>query len=302
MMKNYETDDTFLARWVAGELSEEERKAFEETDAFKDFEKINTSAQNLRGPTVDTERAFKVVKAKIAAKGKPKVVKLWYAAAASVIVLLSLGVLLTANKTYQTGIGEKMMVTLPDSSTIHLNVNSSLTHQRFFWSKNKEVTFRGEGYFEISKGEGFTVQTSKGTVTVLGTQFNIIDRDIFEVKCLEGKVRFEAKNRDVNPKILTKGMLVTVNDNGLFEDTFDEDTPTWMLGKSSFYNEPFNNVLQAFKKYYPVTFELKNIDLSRRYTGSFVHDDLETALQTTFLPMGITYKKANVENTYLLSE
>ena len=33
-MKNYDTDESFLGRWIAGELSEEERIAFEQTDAF----------------------------------------------------------------------------------------------------------------------------------------------------------------------------------------------------------------------------------------------------------------------------
>ena len=78
MMKNYKTDDTFLGRWIAGELSEEELDAFKETEAYKQFKIINGESQLLDGPDIDTEKALKNVKQKINQKrSKQKTIKLF---------------------------------------------------------------------------------------------------------------------------------------------------------------------------------------------------------------------------------
>jgi len=190
MMKNYDTDDTFLGRWIAGELSEEERIAFEKTDVFKQFDFINKESQLLQGPNIDTEAALKKVKQQLETKPrKPKVVKLWQYMAVASIVIISAGFFINSSKTYTTAIGETQTITLIDGSVINLNANSSLSQKRYFWSKDKQVTLTGEAYFTITKGDGFRVETSKGTVEVLGTQFNIRDREDFNLKCYEGKVR-----------------------------------------------------------------------------------------------------------------
>ena len=64
-MEKYKTDDTFLARWIAGELSEEERIEFEKTDAYKQFNIINKEAQNIAPLTIDVETALENTKHKI---------------------------------------------------------------------------------------------------------------------------------------------------------------------------------------------------------------------------------------------
>ena len=57
-MDKYESDESFLGRWIDGTLSEEERIAFEQSDAYKTYAIINREAQLLDGPTIDTEGAL----------------------------------------------------------------------------------------------------------------------------------------------------------------------------------------------------------------------------------------------------
>ncbi|MBQ0740845.1 FecR domain-containing protein, partial [Aquimarina celericrescens] len=84
---------------------------------------------------------------------------------------------------------------LPDGSFVDLNAGSELTHQRFFWSQNREITLQGEGYFKVTSGTNFTVTTSLGKIEVLGTQFNIKEREkLFEVNCYEGRVKVSTNN------------------------------------------------------------------------------------------------------------
>lgn len=305
MMKNYETDDTFLGRWIAGELSEEERIAFEKSETYKQFDLINRESQLLEGPSIDTHAALQKVKARLTEQNKkPKVISMrrWYAIAATAIILVGLGIFLQSSKTYTTGIGEKMTVTLSDGSTVDLNANSSISHKRFFWDDNKEVSLTGEGYFTITKGDPFKVHTSQGTIAVLGTEFTIKDRSAFEVKCYEGRIQFTANDSVYTPKILTKGMTIEIKNGTLLENSFEENSPTWKSGISEFIDQPISIILEELKNYYPVTFEYDSIDTTRLYTGSFTHDNLETALQATLVPMGITYKNSTIENTIILSE
>ena len=69
---------------------------------------------------------------------------------------------------------EHQKVTLPDSSTVILNNNSSLTFPKVFGHK-RVVKLVGEGYFDVKHDDkkSFTVYTGKLRTTVLGTAFNI---------------------------------------------------------------------------------------------------------------------------------
>jgi len=302
MMEKYEEDETFLARWIAGELSEEERIAFEKTDAFKQFDVINKEALTLEGPSINIDAALKKVKSKIHSdKKSTKIRRLWYPIAAAIVLLIGGVAFLNASKTYVTGIGEQQTIELADGSTVDLNANSRLSHKRFFWLNQKEVSLQGEGYFTIAKGEGFKVHTSQGLVEVLGTQFNIKDRTTLEISCYEGKVRYTPVDDIDESTILTKGMFLNVT-TGTLKEGVTAETPDWKSGTSTFIDTPFQQVLEELMNYYPINFDVDGINTERLFTGSFTHDNLETALQATLTPMGITYKTTTIENTYILSE
>ncbi len=84
---------------------------------------------------------------------------------------------------------------LPDGSVVVLNAGSSLEFpETFKGKKSREVTLRGEGYFDIKHDASspFIVYTGKLRTTVLGTAFNIKaypnDNDI-TVTVTRGKVK-----------------------------------------------------------------------------------------------------------------
>ncbi len=303
MMKNYDTDDTFLGRWLAGELSEEERIAFEKTGAYKQFDIINKEVQLLEGPNIDTEKALEVVRQKLQmTPQKRKVISLWKSIAVAAILIVSAGMFLNSSKTHTTTIGETQTITLADGSIINLNANSSLSYKRFFWKDNKAVNLTGEGYFTITKGKGFKVNTSKGSIAVLGTEFNIKDRTDFKVMCYKGKVSFTELGNNNESHTLTKGMQVNLTKGSIEKSIFEEDTPSWRQGISSFENQPLSKVLEELALYFPVEFEADAVNSARTFTGSFNHEDLDIALKSTLTPMGIAYEKSDAKNVIILSE
>jgi ferric-dicitrate binding protein FerR (iron transport regulator) len=290
-MDKYYTDKSFLARWVANQLTEEELSAFQKTDAYKQFYAINQEAQNLEGPMIDSESALRKVQLRLPpSKTFALRKRIWVTAvAASIAVLLGTVVYLNTSKTYTTQIGEKQTFALSDGSLVYLNANSSLSQNRMFWSNNRQVELHGEGYFVISKGKDFQVTTTKGTITVLGTRFNVYDRKDFDIQCYEGSIRFRTSIDTAQSVVLKKGMQISMEHNTIQTKGLIEEMPSWKSGVSKFNDEPLSKVLKEMENQYPIKFQTNNVDTDRLYTGEFVHNNLKMALEATLTPMGITY-------------
>ena len=289
MDENYANED-FLGRWIAGALTPEELAGFEASDVHRQLMAIDNAAQSLNGPEIDVEKALALVTEKNKnVQKEPKVRRLWWVAAAASIALLFAGyTYFNGYKTYSTGIGEKETVLLADGSLIELNANSKLSYKRFGWEEDRIVDFEGEGFFDVQPGGNFSVNTRKGTVAVLGTQFNIRDRNDFKVQCYEGAIVFTPLTQS-NPTELSQGMALEIKEGQLQQTEFSADAPDWKKGYSSFMEQPFSEVLEELSVQFPVTFELNSVQIDRLFTGRFTHKNLENALKTTMEPMGIIY-------------
>ena len=289
-MKKYETDKSFLARWIANELSEEELAEFKQTDAYKDFTRINEVAQQFKAPQLDIQKSLANTKAKMnTGKIRKLNTKVWYSIAASIAILITLFFGLNSTKTYTTGIGEQLAIVLPDGSKVQLNANATLAHKRFFWNTNRTLDLQGEAYFEVTHGNDFKVKTTYGDVTVLGTKFNVKSRaHIFELNCFEGKVKFE-QNNSSETRILEAFDKISIQKGIINEQINKTNGPEWLGGISIFKNRPLQEVLNELSSFYNITFTVNQVDITQRFSGSFVHNNLENALKTTLTPMGVVY-------------
>ncbi len=287
-----ERDDTLLARWLSGELTPEEKVDFEKSEGFKDYLGIIKGMDRFIKPSFDKEalRTKLFLDLDTPKKGKIRSLKPWYyVAAASVIVLFALGLFFN-EVSYITAVGEQQTVALPDGSTVRINADSHLKRARFFWSNNKKLTLvKGEGFFEVEKGDGFEVQTELGNVQVLGTKFNVKNRqDYFEVACYQGRVQFE-KAESKTKTILIQGQKVIKLEGDFNQETITNPEPTWLVGESIFTNTPLHLVLRELEIQYGIIFELNGVNTKDKFTGGFIHSNLETALTTVLAPMGIQY-------------
>jgi len=295
--------DDLLAKWLSGTLSPEEQTMFEKTEAYADYHAIMQGASRFSKPVFDKMRLQKALMNRVEQEShkKTKVIRLRpfiYAASIAASIVLILG--LFFNKVeYTTPVGEQITVTLPDASEVQLNAGSTLSRKRFFWNSNKVVHLEGEGFFNIEKGEGFSVMTNTGTVAVLGTQFNIRAQSVFELNCYEGKVRFTAKNIK-EKEILTSGEGIVILDNLIKNKIIKESQPLWLSTKQShFDNIPLTAVLETLERHYGFTFENTNLVRDVRFTGSFVHDDLDLALKTVLVPAKLEYTKKSSNSVIL---
>nr|WP_288932542.1 FecR domain-containing protein [uncultured Allomuricauda sp.] len=304
MEEKYASED-FLARWLAGELSDEELTGFKASDVYREIMAIDNAAKSLNGPKIDTEKALSLVTSKNRkVQQEPKVKRLWvFTAAAACIAILFVGyTYLYGTKTYSTSIGEKEIVLLADGSTVELNANSTISYKRFNWEEDRSVNFDGEAFFDIKSGKDFTVKTPKGKVSVLGTKFNIKNRKDFKVQCYEGSVAFTPLDKNHPDMELNQGMEIQLINGQLHQKQFSQNTPDWQNGFSSFSERPLYEVLDELALQYPVQFKLNAVDVNRKFTGKFTHNNLESALKTTLEPMGVKYHISTDKRIVTLSE
>ena len=101
----------------------------------------------------------------------------------------------TANGLYQTRVGERLTVTLPDGSTAVLNTASRL-RALYTEGERRLALEAGEALFEVAKGQKrpFVVVAGGQTITAHGTAFDVrLGRESVKVALIEGRVSVRAQ-------------------------------------------------------------------------------------------------------------
>ncbi|MCU0449442.1 MAG: FecR domain-containing protein [Bernardetiaceae bacterium] len=119
---------------------------------------------------------------------------------------------------YQTAYGQTQQVQLPDGSQVTLNANSRLEfRQHWAADQPRQVWVTGEGFFEVAhrpaQGSAkFIVNAGKVAVEVLGTKFNVFNRQAnVKVSLNTGKIRLKVAEPDRTEQVeMTPGDLVEV--------------------------------------------------------------------------------------------
>lgn len=289
-----EKEEYFLARWASNELSPEEKEAFEKSADFSAYNAILKGFDTLKLPEFNEQELFnkQLVYNKKYQKtnSSSKVIslnKVWYAVAASLLLLLGFNWALNYRTTsYNTQIAELKEIELPDHSLIQLSAVSTVSFNKKRFLKNRKLELKGQAFFEVAKGSRFKVETALGDIEVLGTKFDIFVRDKkIEVKCYEGKVKATIGNKDY---LLERGMGIMATDKDLKHLNFSEDKPYWLSSKSHFEKAPLKEVIKFLEKQYNISFDSKAINTSRKFSGTVPHKDLESALRSVFDPMTIS--------------
>ena len=285
-----------MDKWLNGTISANELKQLETYPAFGAYRKIDAYTKRLETPDFDTAAGYQAIKSRLKTvphtETKVRALPVLLKIAAVLIVLLASYVYINSLPTHiETSIAESKTVVLPDTSEVIVNENSTVSYNENKWEDERVVNLQGEAYFKVAKGETFTVATTRGTVQVLGTQFNVSDTGAtFMVECYEGKVSVTHQATQLQ---LSQGQAAVLQDNLLVRKDVYVNKPVWFGKESSFDNVPIAQVLDDLKDRYEIVLNTQNIDVTLRFTGSFTHTDLDAALQTITIPLGLTYTIEN---------
>lgn len=278
--------------WLENNISSQEAAEHAgEGSQFKSLDKFISGAHNLNVPErISKEEAWKNLESKISETYSPKIISIsrrnWIIGiAASFILAIGAFFILNQNGkqlTISTSIAEVQTVNLPDGSIAYLNAESSISFPEEGWDNNREVRLTGEAFFEVKRGESFSVVTENGIVQVLGTSFNVRSRaDLMQVACKTGKVR--VSNLEENDEqIITPGLAVVVENNqvSLPVETRLDRIDSWRNGQYDYESTPLQEVLNEVKRIYNVEIEhdFSDSELTSPITTTF--SNLKDAAQT----------------------
>lgn len=182
----------------------------------------------------------------------------------------------------------KQFIHLPDGSTILLNENSSIQYnQLIFNNTTREVTLKGEAYFDIKRDETkpFIVHTGKVETKVLGTAFNInaySNLNKIEVTVTRGKVQVGDQEKIYG--VITPNQQIKINKNTLVYEQITIDSTIAVGWKSKyliFDNINIEEAIAQISAKYKVPIILLNEKIKKcKITATFLNEeDLDHVLK-----------------------
>lgn len=212
----------------------------------------------------------------------------WAAAAAACAALALLLVPLwqhwLVSSQFETGVGERAALTLPDGSRMELNSDSAA---RVAYGDGARVIHldRGEAYFAVAHDTSrpFWVVTGTTWVRAVGTAFNVYRRaDDVRVTVSEGAVKVAAARQDVPSdealarlpvSLLAAGEQVDVRPSGpakrLLPPPAVEREVAWRTGTLEFDGRPLQEVVDELARYTPLRIEVGADARDVRVGGTF---------------------------------
>jgi len=246
----------------------------DELDALWDRISASTSSEATE-PVEQVKKEAKVVglRAWVQRKQWGRVAAM---AAAAVGALYFLFTLELGGELYRTEAGEERMVELPDGSKVYMAPASTLRVK--YSDERRELNLLGDAFFEVEKGSPFTVNTSVGEITVLGTSFSVEARETLAVACATGKVKVTRKADEV---LLTKGLAVTGTVTGLAQKTTTpiEAIAPWRKGRLVIKATSVTEMQQAFERYYPRSFHVARNLLDKKVNLDLPTNDFPLAIE-----------------------
>lgn len=300
--------DQYIKKWLDGTLTDQERRDFEQTESYRELKKLSDSMLYFKAPEYQVESELVRFNKVTAGKAEGKVIPInWQKTLLRVAAMLTIVAgsyiyyMYFLPVTVETGIAERKEVLLPDSSEVILNAVSKITYSKRGWNKNRSLELEGEALFKVRKGATFDVITTDGLVSVLGTEFNVKQREgYFEVVCYEGLVQVMTVSE--TSRLPANHALQVLNGKVAKNIVNHETEPSWLVDESSFQSVPFREVLREFERQYDVALETRNIDLGKLFTGRFTHNDMILALQSITIPQNISYQVTGNQQIILTGE
>jgi transmembrane sensor len=192
-------------------------------------------------------------------------------------------------QTQKYAVKSEKEIILEDQSIVRLSADAVLE------TTNARTTkLSGKAFFKVSKdaSQPFTIQTSNGLVTVLGTQFEVVSMPEYtQVYVSEGKVKYNHNGKDY---ILTAGeMARTIAGETMELENIQMQVQVQKSAKIEFKNERLINVLHSMATRYDVMLEYSKdlVDQDKcKINTSYTKETLEQVLQELEMIGGLKYE------------
>ncbi|GAA3972163.1 FecR family protein [Mucilaginibacter dorajii] len=182
-----------------------------------------------------------------------------------------------ALNTIATPRGGQYAVMLPDGTNVWLNSQSSLTYPVAFNGQERNVTLKGEAYFEVAKNKKhpFIVHTDNVKVKVLGTHFNVAaytDDDEVKTTLLEGSVNLSKGTSSAMLVPGQQGIVTATGDNIITKTVNVNQAIAWKMGYFLFRENSIRDIMKQMARWYDVEVEYKGTPTSKTFGGTYAKD------------------------------
>ncbi|GAA5225289.1 FecR family protein [Membranihabitans marinus] len=259
----------------------------------------------------EAEAGFERLKAAISQKNRRIVIMRWSAyAAASIVLLMGLFYFMNSPKTVEvslqemTLVGEIKEVGLPDSSSVILNGNTTISYTSDIANDVRRVELDGEAHFSVRKHyqdgqpQKFVVQTSNAQIEVLGTTFSVSTDSVWTTVVLEeGSVQLRLgsiESAKIKTILMTPGEKVVYNNLTGQIDQHNIDAISynlWTENKLALVDRSLDELIRWFGHTYNIELDLPSKYLDRKLTGTIATDNSDTAIKMIGAALGLEVKK-----------
>lgn len=193
--------------------------------------------------------------------------------------------------------------TLPDGSKVWLNKNSWLAYNQKFGKRTRQVTLKGEGYFEVNRDERrpFIVKMQNNLdIKVLGTTFNACNYPSLnkaEVILRSGSVQVSDNGRN-EYVILKPNQKFTWNEGTAEISSVNAmNCCRWFEHRLVFDNVKLKDIIENLSHKYQTEISLNVGNLADKHMSMTIRDEsVEDILDilTTLLPIRWRYQGAEI--------
>ncbi len=286
-----------LEQWLADD--EQNVKAYNELVAV-----WKQSAEGSEPPMIDLDAEWRRLRAATATPevaNKKNAVLIWSlrTAAAIALVLISTYLiqmsLFTKNRLITlTSTTDTLSVRLPDGSRITLNRNTKLTYYEAF-KGNRSLELTGEAFFEVEKDKEhpFIVNTSAGTVRVLGTSFNVDATRVKEMRLtvVTGIVESHVKDEATSMRFTAgESGIISAFDNNIKKINTINAT-AWKDRILTFNDTPFADVAASIDKYFDQDIVIEEHLANCKVTAEFRNPTLDEVVGVLSEMLSLTVKR-----------
>lgn len=316
-----------MDKFLAGTASAEEKEAL--INYYQSFQQQQSWDTAELGKRLDTEKKL-LARLQNAVQSEQaivvpvaKTIKWGWWAAACCIALLITAVWLfgdeVKNALYPvkmvqviTPRGARKNIQLADGTQIWLEGGSAISYPEKFRDNMREITLRGEAFFEVSADEKhpFVIHTPLVSTKVLGTSFNIeaYDTSRVEVVVVSGKVMLNAETKGGEGR---EQLILHKNEKAVYDSSvkgFDvkkaPDAKDYELRKNGLFVYKGTRVLSIIKDLeaaYNTPIVIKGELLQCTFYGDFnAMDNVEKALNLIAITLNATVKKMPDNKGYII--
>ncbi len=308
---------------LASIFSGEKSDTGELTENFRKTDSLNTGEvwkklkeMNKTGDNINVDRAWDKLYSKLKNDGlvseerQPKVRKMnipFLRIAAAALILVSVGsilIYLNSQSVFSSTISivtgndqNNKVVDLPDGSKIYLNRNSEFSYHENFGKRKRDVTLKGEAFFEIAPdvSKPFVIDAGKARVRVVGTSFNVITdngKAAVEVYVKTGRVEL-SDNEGLQKITLDPGYVGTMDSKSPERRLNDNaNYISWKTGRLEYNGQRLDVVFRDLKRVYNMDIVADNKEiLENSWTSPIDNQSPETIIRLICISFNLAYTK-----------